>query len=420
MRGASRLLGTLTVAAAASVIALEAQPPPASPTWITAWATSQQVLGDTAITNATVRMVARVTVPGRAVRIRVDNGYGTTPLDIARASVGLRIQGARLAEGSVRPLTFVGRPSVSVAPGGSVWTDPVALDVRAQQDVAASFYIPGIRVRPSQHTNAVVTSYRTADGSGDSTLDENRAPFTLTTTQTWWLKAIDVETVENASASAIVTFGDSITDGTCTTLDAHDRWGNLFSWRLTSAADADRALRRPVRLQSVVNEGIGGNTVTRAGLVPPPDSTPGVERVMRDVLGHHGVRDVVVFMGTNDIRRGAPASQVVDGLSTIVRALKAASLRVHGATIIPRHNVAPTLENSGWNDAKTAIREEVNRWIRTSGAFSNVIDFDAVVRDPAQVNRMLPAFNCGDGIHPSPAGYYAMGAAVDLRTFTIR
>jgi lysophospholipase L1-like esterase len=361
-------------------------------------------------------MIARVTIPGDAVRIRLDNTFGTEPLVIGRATVGLRVQGALVAAGSTVPLTFNGEAGVTIPSGGSRWSDRAALPVTAQQDLAVSFHVPGAQVRPSQHTNAVVTSYRSADGSGDVVSDESRAPFTQATTSFWWLKAIDVETAP--AARAIVAFGDSITDGTCTTRDAHDRWEDLLSVRLALAQDAAGAARPPLR--SVLNEGIGGNTVTRAGLTPPPDSPPGLERFERDVLSHHGVSDVIVFMGTNDIRRGASTGSLIAGLAEISKRIDAAGLRSIGVTIIPRHNVAPTDNNSGWNDAKSEIRREVNQWIRSRGSFDAFIDFDAVVRDPARPMLMQPRFNCGDGIHPSPAGYYAMGRAVDLGLFRPR
>ena len=382
--------------------------------WVTAWGTSQQALGEARISNATVRMMARVTIPGSAVRIRLDNTFGTEPLVIGSAAVGLRVQDAAVAAGSNRTLTFNGAPGATIPAGGTIWSDRVALAVVAQQDLAVSLHIPGSDVRPSQHTNAVVTSFRSADGSGDVAQEEGRGSFTTTTTSLWWLKAIDVETV--SSTRAIVAFGDSITDGTCTTLDAHDRWENLLSVRLGLAHDA-RAVGLAASLRSVVNEGIGGNTVTREGLMPSPDSPTGVERLERDVLGHHGVSTVVLFMGTNDIRRGASTGQVIGGMASIAKTVKAAGLRVIGVTIIPRHNVAPTPANSGWNDNKTRTRREINGWIRSRGAFDAVIDFDQVVRDPEHAEVMQAAFNCGDGIHPSPAGYYAMGKAVDLALF---
>ena len=375
--------------------------------WVTGWGTSQQALGDAQITNATVRLIARVTIPGDNVRIRLDNTFGTTSVTIGRAYVGYRVQGAAIASGSNRPITFDGGTKATIPGGGSIWSDPVRLPVLAQQDLAVSLYIPGSDVRPSQHTGAVVTSYRSTNGTGDVASDEERTAFTSTTTALWWLKAIDVEST--SSAGAIVAFGDSITDGTCSTLDAHDRWEDVVSVRL--------GLESPRRLKSVVNEGIGGNTLTREGLTPPVESTPGLERLERDALSHHGVTDVVLFMGTNDIRRGASASQVIAAMTSIIQKVKARNIRIIGASIIPRHNVPPAGTNTGWNAEKTAIRNEVNQWIRTKAPFDRVIDFDRVVRDPTNSDLLRGAFNCGDGIHHSPAGYYAMGKSVDLRLF---
>ena len=382
--------------------------------WVTAWSTSQQVLGEDRISNATVRMLARVTVPGEAIRVRLDNTFGSEPVTIARAFVGYRVRGALVAAGSNRPLTFGGAAEVTIPAGGTVSSDPLSLAVRAQQDLAVSMHVRGAGVRPSQHTNAAVTSYRSADGSGDVTANESATPFAMTTTATWWLKAIDV--LSPSSPGTIVAFGDSITDGTCSTLDAHDRWENVLSVRLGLERDASPRLG----LKAVINEGIGGNTVTREGLSPPPDSTPGLERLDRDVLSHHGVSDVVLFMGTNDIRRGASAASVIEGTADIVKRVKARNIRIVGATIIPRHNVAPTATNSGWNPDKTRIRNEVNQWIRTKAPFDDVIDFDKIVRDPANPDLLIPEFNCGDGIHPSPLGYYEMGRTIDLSLFRRR
>jgi lysophospholipase L1-like esterase len=293
----------------------------------------------------------------------------------------------------------------------------VSLAVRAQQDLAVSMHIRDTGVRPSQHTNAAVTSYRSVDGSGDVTANEGTTLFEMTTTATWWLKAIDV--LSPTSPGTIVAFGDSITDGTCSTLDAHDRWENVLSVRLGLEHERQGRGARD-GLKAVINEGIGGNTITREGLSPPPDSTPGLERLGRDVLSHHGVSDVVLFMGTNDIRRGATAASVIEGTAAIVKQVKAKGIRIVGATIIPRHNVAPTPTNTGWNQDKTRIRNEVNQWIRTKAPFDDVIDFDKVVRDPVNPDLLVPEFNCGDGIHPSPLGYYEMGRSIDLGLFRRR
>jgi lysophospholipase L1-like esterase len=382
--------------------------------WVTAWGTSQQPNVTAAtISNATVRMIARVTLPGDTIRIRLDNTFSPAPVTIGRASVGHRVQGALLAAGSRQQVFFNGSPSVTISAGGSVQSDAIALTVHAWQDIAVTLYVPDANVHPSQHGGAVVTSYLTAAGSGDSTADETRTPFTGTTTSMYWLKSIDV--LSPRSTSAIVAFGDSITDGTCSTLDAHDRWEDWVSIRLDLASQGESS--REGGRSSMVNEGIGGNTITRANLSPPPDSTPGLERLDRDVLSHAGVTHVVLFMGTNDIRREASAAQVIAGMENIIQRVKAKGLRIYGVTIIPRHNVPPSGTNTGWNPAKTAIRNEVNQWIRTAAPFDGVLDFDKVVRQPANHDLLVPAFNCGDGIHPSPAGYYRMGKSVDLDLF---
>jgi lysophospholipase L1-like esterase len=309
---------------------------PAAARWITAWGTSQQGLGVNAVTNTTVRMIARVTVSGEAVRIRLDNTFGTAPLTVGRAFVGQRIQGAVLAAGSNRPVLFNASARVIVPPRGSVTSDPVPIQVLAQQDLAVTLYIPDADVRPSQHGGAQVTSYVAASGAGDVAAEETATPFTGTTTSMWWLKAIDVSSP--SSTGAIVAFGDSITDGTCSTVDAHDRWEDLLAVRL--ALDA-------------ASQG----------------------------------------------RRNAHKAVII------------------GATIIPRHNRPPAENNTGWNAAKTRLRQEVNHWMRTRAPFDAVLDFDAAVKDPHNVDLIAPPFNCGDGIHPSPRGYYEMGTAVRLDLF---
>lgn len=382
--------------------------------WVTAFGTSQQPnITPVTINNATVRMIARVSIPGDAIRIRLDNTFGQAPVTIGSAYAGPRVQGARLAEGFNKQVTFNGSTQVVIPVGGSVVSDPIGIRVLARQDIGVSLHLPGVNANPSQHAGAVVTSYVSAANSGDVGSDVTPTPYTATTTSMLLLKSIDVQS--STSHGAIVAFGDSITDGTCTTLDAHDRWEDWVSVRLDTL-DANEGPRQ-LRDKAMVNEGIGGNTLTRVGLQPQPDSTPGLERLDRDVLSHSSVTHVVLFMGTNDIRREASATQVIDAMKDIIQRVKAKGLKIIGATIIPRHNVAQVGTNTGWSPAKTAIRNQVNRWIRTSGQFDGVLDFDRVVLDPNDPDRIYPPFNCGDGIHPSPAGYYQMGKAVDLNLF---
>jgi lysophospholipase L1-like esterase len=375
--------------------------------WAAAWATSQQGLGPSKISNATVRMIARVTVPGDSVRVRLDNTFGTAPVEIGKATIALRVRGAAVARGMVKPLTFGGKDKVTIAPGATVESDPVALHVDALQDVAVSLFVPGADVQPSQHNNAQTTSYLTENGSGDQSGSEDGKPFTGKTTAMLWLKSIDVR--GNGRAGTIVAFGDSITDGTCTTLDAHDRWEDVLTERLVLGKKDNFA---------VVNEGIGGNTATSSPTMNPPLNSPaGVERLDRDVLSHAGVSHVVVFLGTNDIRRGAPAEQVIGGLKDILTRVHAKGIKIIGVTIIPRDTTVPGIADTGWSDAKSKIRNEVNDWIRTQAGFDGVLDFDKMMRDPGNPDVINVAYDCSDGIHPSPAGYFLLGKSIDLSMF---
>ena len=407
---AGALCGVMTLLLPLGVAARQARS--SEGRWITAWGTSHQTQAATPVSNATVRLIARPTIGGDAVRIRIANTFGAKAVTIDQAFVGRRLQGAALVTGSNRPLRFGGGQRVSIPAGGVVESDALEMPVVAREDLAVSLYVAEQDARASQHTGAVVTSYMTPNGAGNAAASEARDAFKETTTSTLWLKAIDVRSTD--SSGAIVAFGDSITDGTCTTLDAYDRWEDWLAIRLHTAA---RLTGAAAPHKAVVNEGIGGNTVTREGLQPPPDSTPGVERLDRDVFSHHGVTHVTVFMGTNDLRRGASARQVIAGLADITARIKAGGLKALGVTIIPRHNVPPTEANSGWNDAKSKNRHEVNRWIRTEAGFDGVIDFERVVRDKANPDLIVAPFNC-DGIHPNPRGYYEMGWAVPLELFT--
>jgi lysophospholipase L1-like esterase len=373
--------------------------------WVTAWGSSQQALGEAKITNATARMIARVTIAGDSIRIRLDNTFGTAPVTFGKVMVAPRTQGAAVASGLNKPVTFGGENSVTVRNGSSVTSDAIALRVDAQQDLAISLFVSGMDVSPSQHANAFVNSYLTANNAGDQTLSQDGKAFTVKTTSMFWLKSIDVHPTQ--PASAIVAFGDSITDGTCTTVDAHERWEDVVAQRL-----ALMPLTSPVS-RSVVNEGIAGNTVTGVHLVPAANSPPGLDRLERDVLSHSGVSHVVLFMGTNDIRRDIGAEELEAGIKDIISRVKAKGMKVIGVSIIPRHP-----DSNGWSDGKTRIRNQVNDWLRTKAGFDAFIDFDKIVRSASNHDLLDPAYNCGDGIHPSPIGYFLMGKSVDLGLFS--
>jgi lysophospholipase L1-like esterase len=376
--------------------------------WVAAWGASQQSQGEMKVTNATVRMIARVTLSGDALRIRLDNTFGKAPVTFSKVTIAPRTRGPAVAVGLIKPLTFQKMAGVTIPVGESVVSDALPVHVDAQEDLAVSLFVSG-DAQPSQHNNAVVTSYLTENGAGDATNSADGKEFTGRTTSMFWLKAIDVQAT---GATAIVAFGDSITDGTCTTLDAHDRWEDVLAQRL--------ALQGSTR--SVVNEGIGGNTVTNApNYQPPANSDPGLIRLDRDVLSHSGISHVVLFMGTNDIRRGAPADLVINGLKTLIERIRAhGNIKVVGATIIPRHTTVPGVADTGWNDEKTKIRRQVNEWIRKQAGFDAVLDFDRIIASKSNPDLMEQSYNCGDGVHPSPLGYFQMGKSVNLATFGVK
>jgi lysophospholipase L1-like esterase len=367
--------------------------------WYAAWGTSQQGLDTVPISDTTVRMIARPTLAGSHVRIQLQNTFGTSPLTVGAAAIAARANGAILVPGSNKALTFGGASSVTIPAGGAVYSDPVAFQVHAWQDLAISLYLPGANVQVSRHSNARKTSFFAPPGSGNRTADESNAAFTLTTTSTWWLAAIDV--LSSSADGTIVFFGDSITDGTGTTTDGHDRWHDIVALRMMLDPKGKLVL-------GTVNEGIGGNRVT---VTPTQGSPAAVQRLDRDVLARSGATHVVFFEGTNDLASGlVNADQLIAGMQEIIDRVHAAGLPITGVTIIPRHNAA-------WTPQMTEYRNVVNDWIRHRANFDGVIDFDKVVRSDADPDLMNPILDLADHIHPNPFGYFVMGQAVDLKLF---
>jgi len=363
--------------------------------WVAAWGVSPQGLSPTVFTNQTIRMIARPTVAGGFVRVRIENTFATAPLTIGSASIAYRNNGAQLVPGSSRPLTFSGSSSVTIPGGGGVYTDGLPFVARAWEDVAVSLYLPGAGVQVSRHGNARKTSYVTAPAAGDHTADEAAAAFTGTTVEMLLVAAIDVF---SEADGAVVFLGDSITDGTGTTTDGHDRWHDVAFLRTLLGSN-----HAPNR--SFVNEGIGGNRVT---VTATQGSPAAVERLDRDVLARSGITHVVFFEGTNDINSDlVTGDQLIVGMKEIIRRVKARHLRIIGATIIPRSSAT-------WTPLKTQYRRQVNDWIRRDADFDAVYDFDKVMLDPSNPDRMAPHLDLGDGTHPNPYGYLLIGRSMNL------
>ena len=379
--------------------------------WVASWASSHQgpSAEDETLTNATVRMIARSTVAGDQLRVRLENTFGTAPVAIGAASVGLQNRGAVVVAGSMRPLRFSGSTTVTIAAGDAVMSDPVLLPVEAEQGLAVSVYVPGTAVRSSVHGGALTTSYLTEPGAGDRADDEDGAVFTRSTSRMHWLSAIEV--FSSSARGAIVALGDSITDGSCATVDGHDRWEDVLYDRLLERAGGTAGL-------AMINAGIGGNTLVREGLDPSPTSATVLERLERDVLSLAGVTHVILFIGTNDIRRGGVAAPLIAGMREVIRQVRDRGIRIVVATIIPRNpepraGLPPGL---GFDAAKNAERHAVNEWIRAHDDLDAVIDFDEVVKHSRDRDLINPVYDC-DGIHPNVFGYTAMGRSIDLTVF---
>ncbi len=374
--------------------------------WVGTWATSPMLAEGgfdiRPFCGDTLREIVHVSIGGQEVRVRFTNEFGLDHLIIGDAHVALSAGGGEIKPGTDHALTFGGARSVSIPPGAVVYSDPVALAVPPLSDVAVSFYLPAQVMRAeTYHSFADQANYF---ASGDQT--GANALAQATTMESWYfLDGIDVPAVDGARA--IVTLGDSITDGAYATFNGNDRWPDDLAARLQ-----DHGLDHV----AVLNEGIGGNRVLNDGFGPSA-----LARLDRDVLAQDGVRYVIVLEGINDIgglaKLSAPednvtAEQLEQGLKEIVDAAHEHGIKVYGATLTP-------YGGAFYYCAKgEQVREAVNNWIRTSGVFDGVIDFDKITRDPANPNRYNPEYDSGDHLHPNDAGYKAMADGIDLKLFS--
>lgn len=420
----------------AALAASASQPRPPEYKWVASWAASahgpypsgnasaQPVL-DFAIespargaVDQTFRLVIRPDLWGSRIRLRFSNAFGTGLVALDDVFVGLQRSAGSLVPGTNQRVTFEGgRHVLSIPAGRWAWSDPVTLPFAQGNDpgllegrkLAVSFHTRGATGPMTWHAKALQTSYLTAPGAGSHGSEETDAAFPFTTTSWYFLDALDV--LAPADTAAVVCLGDSITDGTGSTLNGDDRWPDVLSRRLRAAYGAR---------VSVVNAGIGGNRITGppdySAEAPFPGGPSALDRLDRDVLGLSGVSAIVWLEGINDLSSGSSAEAVIDGLRQGVARMRARGIRVVGATITSGVGASGA---AGTPEVDTR-RQTVNRFIRTGGLFDAVADFDLATRDP-RTGALRPEFQPGstiggpgDRLHPNRAGYQAMAHAVDL------
>ena len=378
------------------------------PHWVGTWGASPQqpvtAFGSApSFTNQTVREIVRISVGGVRFRVRLTNEFGTQPLLIGAAHVAISAGGAAIRSGTDRVLTFSGHSSILVPPGAPVLSDPVNLKAADLASLAISIYLPQTTGPATWHLEGKQTAYIVL---GDATGASDLGASATTSTARFFLSGVEAGSFERKSA--IVTFGDSITDGTQSTVNTNHRWPDRLAERLAASGDDDTG---------VVNEGISGNRILHDNAGPNA-----LSRFDRDVSATPGVRFMTVLLGINDIGFGGfipteavTADDIIGGYRQLIARAHSRSIRIYGATLTPFDNVGSPY----FSPAHEVQRQAVNAWIRTSGEFDAVIDFDKVVRDPNNPSKLLPAFDSGDHLHPSDAGYRAMADSINLKLFKL-
>ncbi len=383
----------------------------AAPQWVGTWATAPMVADGgfniRPFSGTTLREIVHISAGGAQIRVRFTNAFGTDPLTISDAHVALSAGSAAVQAGAIQPgsdhaITFGGATSVNIPPGAELFSDPVALAVQPLSDLAISFYLPSQVMRAETYHSFGDQDNFIATGDVSTAAD---LPDATKISSWYFLDGVDVQAVEGSRA--IVTLGDSITDGALSTHNANLRWPDLLAARL----NVDPNLKNV----SVLNEGIGGNRVLNETTGPSA-----ISRIDRDVLSQSGVRYVIVLESINDIGRlsklttpydDITAQQLEMGLKQIADAAHEHGIKAIGATLTPYGGAGYS------SDKGEQVREAVNDWIRNSGAFDGVVDFDKATQDPANPTHFNADYDSGDHLHPKDAGYKAMAGSIDLTLF---
>jgi lysophospholipase L1-like esterase len=375
--------------------------------WVATWGAAMMATGAGHAPNfsgQTLRQIVHVSAGGEQARVWFSNRFGTEPLTIGAAHVALRTQGDAIDPSSDHTLTFNQNPSVTIPPGAAVASDPVAVRIPPFADIAVSSYFANRTMGETQHGLANQTSYR---ASGNQTSAASLTDTAKPLVSWYFLTGLDVMA---PGESAVVTLGDSITDGARSTPDSNHRWPDILATRLAADANAKAA-----GVLGVVNVGISGNRVLLDGTGPNA-----LARFNSDVLARSGARDLIVLESINDIARYADNHQPVDDLEQrleLAYAQLANQAHLHGIRIF-----AATLTPYGGCECLTpegeAVRDGLNHWIRTSPVLDGYVDFDKATQDPQHPLQYLPQYDSGDHVHPSDAGYQVMANSIDLGLFT--
>ena len=384
--------------------------------WIATWCASPAPLlsspeerkkANLEFQDQTIREIVHASIGSNTVRVRLSNAFGKQTVDIGSAHIALRDKASSIEAGSDRALSFGGRPSVSIPPNALILSDPVTLDVPASADLAISIYVPRPATGAGIHYSAQQTSYI---ASGNQT---TAASLEDATTTTSWIFLSGVDVLTRDSGATIVAFGDSITDGAKSTVDANLRWPNILSNRLLAKH----------KNFGVLDAGIGGNRILHDASANVRFGINALARFDADVLAQADVKYLIVLEGINDLGHAgtsAPASETVSaddiiaGMKQMIERAHEKGIAVIGATLTPFEGASSP---GYFSPEKEVKRKVINEWIRTSKAFDGVIDFDKAMRDPQNPDRMLSAYDSGDHLHPGDAGYRAMGESIDLSLF---
>lgn len=411
-RSLHRLARLLLTGLPASVVGADTAHPDAA--WVSSWIASPQppMPGSTPHYHAqSLRLIVHTSAGGSQVRIRLSNLYGNTPLMIGAAHIACRTHDADIDPSSDRALAFGGHPAISVPAHATVLSDPVNLQIPALADLSISLYLPNDTAATTLHILARQTSYVSHAGNVTAA-----AHFPAERRIGVWPFLTGVDVVTRSPTFAVVAFGDSTVDGDGSTPDANGRWPDALAARLQQAG----------RNIAVLNAGLIGNRLLHGSpggkLFGDALGEAGLARFSRDALDQVGAKVVIARIGGNDLgfidvlaRPGekVTANDLIAGYQHLIASAHQRGLRILGTTNPPFEGA----DLPGYSTpTKDAIRQQVNTWIRNSGAFDAMLDFDQVVRDPAHPARLLPAYDSGDHLHPNDAGYRAVASALSLET----